>query len=233
MYHQYLVNYLRRLLYITTIMSWETDGPCRHKRQRPSRDSEQFWVDCEQSDWVINGATPSFISASNERRASMNGSGYNLRSAVGRTSVRFTQSEDCGYESNFQDQLQDEEDSGIAHVANTDVNVDTNENAGEDDGDEDDDDDDYDDENYTGTADSVSVCSSYQDESEESSCNEYHPNERDDEENEMEEEEALLDLDFDDIIELDADLDLDCEIELLLCDSPTARVIGDGSSETV
>ena len=51
--------------------------------------------------------------------------------------------------------------------------------------------------------------------------------------NAMEEEEALFDLDFDDFIDIDADLDLDCEIELILCDSPTAGVIAEGTGETV
>jgi hypothetical protein len=192
-------------------MAWETDGPCRHKRQRPHADSPAFWKTCEESDWVINGSAPSFISTANASRVATNGGRYNLRQRVGISATRFTQSEDCGYEENFQDQLQegvDNDDDDETEYSPLEPGV----SAEDVEGDiivlpnEDDDDVVSSDE------------SSYQDESEESSCNEYHPGEGDnddDEDDDEDDEDAEVeedDLDIDGVDNIDDLDDLDLEI---------------------
>jgi hypothetical protein len=193
-------------------MSWETDGPCRHKRQRPNMDDKLFWDGCADGEWIINGKQPSFIVAANERRSTSESTGgYQLRARVGRVTSRFTQSEACGYEKNFHELVQDEDDE---HSNNGDE---SNEHGQTADGADDisshppaDDD---------GGAESGSDCSSYQDESEESSCNEYHPNERDDVGvDEDDDGDIISDSDIDEPIDVPNDFSL--EIDRILNSNP-------------
>jgi hypothetical protein len=185
-------------------MSWETDGPCRHKRQRPLSDSPAFWEKCAESDWVVNGAEPSFITATNERRAtSASGGGYNLRSRVGRHTARFTQSEACGYDPNFAEQLQEEgeqhdsdDEDAQDREEGSEVGGDDNEHVN----------DSCDDEENGSDA-------SYQDESEESSGNEYHPGERADGGNDDDDDED------DELSEFDMEFDIDHELDLIVNES--------------
>jgi hypothetical protein len=189
-------------------MSWENDGPCRHKRQRPQTDSPAFWNECAESDWVINGASPAFITASNEKRsAGGTTGGYSLRTRVGRSVPRFTQSEACGYESNFADQLQedddedDDEDNGVEAGGDVGASMPASNqhNSGSDDGNDS----------------AASDAGSYQDESEESSSNEYHPGERDHTDGEEKDDE---DDSNESLSDFDIGLDLDEELDLLVCD---------------
>lgn len=183
-------------------MVWDTDGPCRHKRQRPATDSPGFWNTCEDSDWVINGTAPAFISQANERRAASSDGRYNLRRRVGVSVTRFTQSEECGYEPNFQEQLQENDaDTFVLEGVATEDAVDAVHDAHEED--------------------ASSDGGSYQDESEESSCNEYHPGEREDEDEADDvaddfsaDDEDILPLDLDPDLDLDLGLGVDLDIEL-------------------
>lgn len=114
--------------------SWEKDGPDRHKRQRISKDPAEFWQNVESSDWIINQQQPSFIQEAN-RSGRDTKSRYGLRRTVRCPQSRFTQTEECGYEEDFGEQIKDNNDTYEYECKSPDSNTS--------DGDDDDDDDEY------------------------------------------------------------------------------------------